>query len=379
MTIGIDIRMLASNQKSGIEEYVENLLAHMLPANPQIRFKLFYSSFRKPLPQYDWVKLKNVTLYNYKIPNNILFIAGRLFGWPKIDRMIDGVDIFFSPHFFLAPLSKNCRRVTTIHDLSFDIFPEYFSFRQKLWHKFEMTPAKQARLSDKIIAVSESTKEDLSRYYDIDPAKVEIVYSGISTDLTRPTTDELDNFRRKNNLPEQFMLFLGKLEPRKNVSALVRAFDILKKDSAYDNMHLIIAGSKGWLCDELNEVIRLSPFASDIIVVGHVKDADRKYYYSLASVFVYPSFFEGFGFPPLEAMACSTPVITSNRSSLGEVVGNFGICINPDNIAEISHWTGELIDNKELRIRMVEGGLRHSRTFCWSATARKTLDIIINA
>lgn len=379
MTIGIDIRMLASRQKSGIEEYLENLLAHMLPLDPAIHYKLFYSSFRKPLTQYDWLKLANVTLYDFKIPNNLLFITGRLFNWPKIDKLLDGVEVFFSPHFFLAPLSKNCRRVTTIHDLSFEIFSEYFSLRRKLWHKLEMIPAEQARHSDKIIAVSESTKEDLANRYDIDPARVTVVYSGISRDIIRPSINELETFRNSRQLPEEFILYLGKLEPRKNVLMIVRAFNLLKADAAYRNLNLVIAGARGWLCKELDDEINRSLFANQIIITGQVDDADRKFYYSLASVFVYPSFFEGFGFPPLEAMACGTPVITSDRSSLGEVVGESGVIIEPNNITGISSWLKRLLNDQVLRKQLIEDSSRRLNSYSWTKTARETLDLIINA
>ncbi len=379
MIIGIDIRMLASRQKSGIEEYLENLLVHMLPLDPAIHYKLFYSSFRRPLIRYDWLKLANVTLYDFKIPNNLLFIASRLFNRPNIDKLLGGVDVFFSPHFFLAPLSKNCRRVTTIHDLSFEIFSEYFSLRQKLWHKLEMTPAKQARHSDKIIAVSESTKEDLANRYDIDPARVRVIYSGISRDIIRPSINELETFRSSRQLPEEFILYLGKLEPRKNVLMIVRAFNLLKADAVYRNLNLIIAGARGWLCGELDDEINRSLFANQIIITGQVSDADRKFYYSLASVFVYPSFFEGFGFPPLEAMACGTPVITSDRSSLGEVVGESGVIVEPNNIIGISNWLKRLLSDQVLREQLIEGGLRRLNNYNWTKTANETLNLIINA
>src|SRR3989339_1897664 len=282
MTIGIDNRMLANKRKSGIEEYTENLLSHMLFIDTSIKFKLFYSSFRDHIGDYSWLNLPNVDLVDYKIPNNLLFGSARVFNWPFMDELMDGADVFFSPHFFLAPLSKECRRVTTIHDLSFNLFPNFFSSRHRFWHRFEMTPARQARYSDKIIAVSESTKQDLTRYYDIDPAKVQVIYSGVSEKITRQTDRDLEIFRLSKKLPERFILFLGKLEPRKNVSAIIRAFNRIKLDKSFHDLHLVIAGARGWLCDELDDVARQSPFTNQIIFADQINDYDRSFYYGLA-------------------------------------------------------------------------------------------------
>ncbi|KKR23873.1 MAG: Glycosyl transferase group 1 [Candidatus Yanofskybacteria bacterium GW2011_GWD2_39_48] len=379
MTIGVDIRLLASKYKSGIEEYLENLLSNMIPLDPKIEYKLFYNSFRKPLPEYNWLKLSNVTVFDLRIPNNLLFLSGRLFNRPYIDKLLGGVDVFFSPHFFIAPLSKKCRRVTAIHDLSFSLFPNFFSSRHRFWHKFEMTPARQARYSDKIIAVSESTKQDLTRYYDIDPAKVQVIYSGVSEKITRQTDRDLEIFRLSKKLPERFILFLGKLEPRKNVSAIIRAFNRIKLDKSFHDLHLVIAGARGWLCDELDDVARQSPFTNQIIFADQINDYDRSFYYGLASVFIYPSFFEGFGFPPVESMACGTAVITSNRSSLGEVVSDAGIIIEPNNIMETAFWLKKLLSDQGLRDRFIKKGYGQAASFNWSETAKKTLDLIINA
>jgi len=379
MIIGIDIRLLASKYKSGIEEYLENLLLNMIPLDPKIEYKLFYNSFRTPLPNYDWLKLPNVTVFDYRIPNNLLFLCGRLSNRPYIDKLLGGVDVFFSPHFFLAPLSKECRRVTTIHDLSFNLFPNFFSSRHRFWHRFEMTPARQARYSDKIIAVSESTKQDLARYYDIDPTKIRVIYSGVSEKITRQTDKDLEVFRLSNKLPKRFILFLGKLEPRKNVSAIIRAFNLIKLDKSFHDLHLVIAGARGWLCNELDDVARQSPFTKQIIFTSQVNDYDRSFYYGLASVFIYPSFFEGFGFPPAESMTCGTVVITSNRSSLGEVMGDAGIIVEPNNIIEITFWLRRLLSDQELRNQFIKKGYKQVTSFNWLETAKRTLDLIINA
>lgn len=379
MIIGIDIRVLGSEIKSGIEEYTENLLAHLLPLDKSIKFKLFYSSFRRDIKQYDWMSLKNVGLYKFKIPNRLLFLSSGLFNSPKIDKLMGGVDVFFSPHFFLTSLSSACKRVTTFHDLSYIHYPELFLLRQRIWHNFEMNPSWQSRFSDKIISVSQSTKNDLVKFYGIDPAKIEVIYSGISQDMRRPSEEELSKFRAKHNLPDKFILFLGKLEPRKNIAGLIRAFDVIKSKRSFPDLKLVIVGSKGWLYDDIFKEIGNHGYRDDIVLKSFIPDNERKFYYSLAQVFVYPSLFEGFGFPPLEAMACGTPVIVSNGSSLPEIVGNAGLLMKPNNIDEIADLVSLILTDVKLKDRMVSIGHARSSFFNWDKTAQKTLNCLLNS
>src|SRR3989344_266690 len=194
MTIGIDIRVLGSGVKSGIEEYTENLLAHLIPANKDVKFKLFHSSFRNNLKKYGWMKLPNVEVFSFRLPNKLLFSLAWLIDRPYIDKMIGGAYLFFSPHFLLAPLSRDCKRVTTVHDLSFILFGEFFSWRRNLWHKFQIKNLLRPNLSDRIIAVSESTKKDLVEKHNFSSDKIKIIYSGISESVFRPTERELELF-----------------------------------------------------------------------------------------------------------------------------------------------------------------------------------------
>ncbi len=376
MIIGIDIRVLGSEVRSGIEEYTENLLTHLLPLDKSIKFKLFFSSFKGEIKKYDWLSLKNVELYKFKIPNRFLFLSSGLVNSPKIDKLMGGVDIFFSPHFFLTSLSSACKRITTFHDLSYIHYPELFLLRQRVWHNFEMNPSWQSRFSDKIISVSESTKNDLVKIYGIDPAKIEVIYSGISQDMKRPPLDELNKFKIKHNLPDKFILFLGKLEPRKNIPGLMRAFKIIKDKISLPDLKLVIIGSRGWLYDDIFKEIQNSPHKGDILLKSFIPDQERKFYYSLAQVFVYPSLFEGFGFPPLEAMACGTPVIVSNSSSLPEIVGNAGLLTKPNNIDEIADLIGLILTDRKLKDQIVSLGYDRSTFFNWDKTAEKTLVVL---
>lgn len=377
MIIGIDIRVLGSKVKSGVEEYTENLLRHLLPLDKSIKYKLFFSSFKGELPEYEWLSLTNVQLLKRRIPNRVLFLGSALADRPKIDNLIGGADVFFSPHLFLTSLSSSCRRVTTFHDLSYIHYPEFFSRRKNIWHNFEMNPFWQSRFSDKIIAVSGSTAHDLIKIYGVDPAKVEVIHSGISSDMERPTEGELLNFRSQNNLPKKYILSLGKLEPRKNITGVIEAFNIIKSEKGYGDLKLVLVGAKGWLYKDIFEEIKSSRYSDDIIWKDHIADKERKFYYSLAEVFVYPSFFEGFGFPPLEAMACGTPVVVSNSSSLPEIVGNAGLLVQPHNVKEIASSIMTILNDRELKESLIGLGRAKVHSFSWEKTAEKTLNCLL--
>lgn len=379
MIVGIDIRVLGSGTKSGVEEYTENLLAHLFLLDKNIKFKLFYSSFRNNLKKYEWMNFPNVEVFSLRFPNKLLFVSSRIFNRPCIDKLIGGADVFFSPHFLWASLSPECKRVTTFHDLSYVRFKEFFSWRRNIWHKFQIQSSLRANLKDKIIAVSQSTKKDLIEKYDTPLNGIRVIYSGISDSISRPPEDKLNLFKTENNLPDNFILFLGKLEPRKNITGLIKAFNLLKSQNNFENLSLIIVGSPGWLYKNIYREAEFSPYRNNIIFKNYIKDEDRKFYYSLASVFVYPSFFEGFGFPPLEAMACGTPVIASFNSSLSEVVGEGGLLVDPYNVVDISMAVKNIITDPVLRELLIKKGIEKTRCFNWNKCAIETLDVIKNA
>ena len=377
MRVGIDIRVLGSLHKSGVEEYTENLLAHMLPENPDIKFKLFYSGKPELLKEYAWIGLDNVEIIKSRFSNRAVFASSWLFNYPKLDDLVGGVEVFFSPHFLIAPLNPYCRRVMTFHDLSYLRFKEFFSLRRDLWHRFQIKSFGKKNLPDKIIAVSESTTNDLTGKYGIEPWRITKVYSGISDTMARPSQERLDEFRKRNGLPGEFILFLGKLEPRKNIPNLIKAFNLIKEQGDFRNLHLVIVGAKGWLFKDIFEEAEASAHKSKIIFKDYIKDEDKKFYYSLASVFVYTSFFEGFGFPPLEAMACGTPVVVSNNSSLPEVVGDAGILVDPYNAVDISNGVRAVVEDPGLRNALIKRGYERVKIFDWKKCAEQTLKVIL--
>jgi glycosyltransferase involved in cell wall biosynthesis len=285
------------------------------------------------------------------------------------------------------------------YDLSFLRFPKFFSFSKRIWHQF-MLPKRQAQKAGIIVAISESTKQDLVSFYKIDPNKIKVIYPGIDNKF-RVISDKtkLIEIKDKYRLSDDFILYFGTIEPRKNILGLIKAFEEIKKekfgkildvnwqgfegvvrgqkDKIFDfsKLKLVIAGTKGWLCKEVFEQVKNSNLKDDIIFTGFVSEEDKVYLYNLAKVFVYPSFFEGFGLPPLEAMACGVPTVASNKSSLPEVVGNAAIMINPQNLNEISWAKKEILENQELSDYLIRTGLKRAKQFDWDNTAKEILKL----
>jgi glycosyltransferase involved in cell wall biosynthesis len=182
----------------------------------------------------------------------------------------------------------------------------------------------------------------------------------------------------KYNLPGKFILYFGTIEPRKNLVGLIKAYETLRDEYKVNDYKLVIAGSRGWLDKEIYAVAKKSPYTRDIIFTGFVESSDKIYLYNLASLFVYPSFFEGFGFPPLEAMSSGVPVVCSNTSSFPEVAGEAALMIDPYNFSEIAWAMKEVLGDKNLRENLIQKGLAHAKKFSWDKCARETLEFLIS-
>jgi len=377
MNIGIDIRVLARGTRTGVEEYTINLLSELLPLEPKINFKLFYNAYQKVQLNYPWLSLNNVQLKDFRIPNRLFFMAARYANQPRVDKLLGGFDLYFNTHFFTAPLSVGFRKVITFHDLSFERYPYFFSRRKRLWQRFLMAAQQEAKKADKIIAVSQSTKDDLINLYGLEPGKIKVIYSGVGKQfrpLKQGSEASIRILASKYNLPDKFVLYFGTIEPRKNLIGLIKAFELLR---AKLDLKLVIAGAKGWLEQDVFRVARESKYRSDIFFTGFVEEIDKPALYNSAELFVYPSFFEGFGFPPLEAMACGLPTIVSHTSSLPEVVGQGALMIDPYNIDELA-WAMEMaLTDNDLREHLIKKGIEQAKKFSWPRCARETLKVLI--
>jgi len=378
MRIAIDIRALGAGRRTGVEEYEIALLNALFEIDKENEYILFnnrFSQINNDFKQFE--KNSNVRIINLKIPNKIFNSALTFAYYPKIDKLCKNPDVFFSPAWNFCRVSKTSKHILTVHDLSFEVSPDFFSFKKRLWHK--IIGAKRQTLEvDKIIAVSESTKEDLINIYNINPQKIEVIYLGVNNKFFKTCSyHEKLEIRKKYHLPENFILFIGTIEPRKGIFNLIKSFEEFKKQDA-GNMHLVISGVHGWSYREILKAAKNSSFKKYIKISGFIEDADKPAIIQSSKAFVYPSLYEGFGFPPLEAMACKIPTIISNNPSLPEISGNGALMIDPWNIREFAWAMEQIINNYDLREKIIKNGIKCAEKYKWEETAKQTLKVILN-
>ncbi|MEI8096598.1 MAG: glycosyltransferase family 1 protein [Candidatus Moraniibacteriota bacterium] len=379
MRIGIDIRCLAEGKRTGVEEYTIALLSGLFEKAPENEYILFFNAWRKTIPDLSFAtKYPNVTLKTFRFPNKLLNLALWYLKYPKLDKLVGGTDIFFLPNLNFSAVSKKTKLVVTAHDLSFEIFPETFSLKRRIWHFF--IHFKNLVLSaDKVIAVSQSTKNDLIDYYDVPEKKITVIQSGIGKQFHVMNRNDtaLVSVQEKYHLPYKFILSLATLEPRKNIPAIISVFDALMalNNPVLNKYSLVIAGTRGWKCEETFEAIAQSPYKEKIILTGFIADEDKSALYNLASIFVYPSLYEGFGFPPLEAMACGVPVIVSHSASLPEIVGDGGMLIDPYQPDEIFQALKQILLDTELTETLHKKSEKRAEHFSWDKTVNETINL----
>jgi glycosyltransferase involved in cell wall biosynthesis len=272
---------------------------------------------------------------------------------------------------FAGPLLTPCPFVVTIYDLSFYRYPEAF----RPWNRWYLgiLTARSARRARRVITISESTKRDVVQLLGVPPDRVDVAYCGVDKVFRPLPAAETAHFRNERALPDRFILFLGTLEPRKNVQRLIRAYGQWRQ-AAPDIPRLVVAGGKGWYYDQIFAEVEHLGLTGDVIFPGYVIPQELPWWYNAADLFVYPSRFEGFGLPVLEAMACGTPVVTTNVASLPEVAGDAALLVSPDDEAQLVEAMRRALSEVSVRQEMVTKGLAHAADFTWTRTARQTLE-----
>lgn len=271
---------------------------------------------------------------------------------------------------FDAPRVKPCPVVLTLHDLIGMLFPQNLPPIGR-WYWSKWLPA-SARSADQIVVDSEATRRDVMTMLHIDAQRIHVVPLGVDERFSPSSAETVDAVRHKFHLPQRFILYLGTLEPRKGIDTLIDAVAALPAESA---LPLVLAGKKGWYWDRIQGRIHANGLKDRVRLLGYVSDEELPALYSAASVFAFPSRYEGFGLPVLEAMACGTPVITTNVSSLPEVVGDAAILIPPDQPGVLTQALHDALSNTQVAQTLREAGLARARLFTWERAARETIAV----
>lgn len=360
----VDLRSLHTSEFSGVESYTVHVLEQLLETDRETVYQLFYNGFTKK--QFDYFHFINAEYIQTRIPNRILNLALKFLNYPKFESLIKSQGTIFMPNWNTLSVLSTTKVVLTIHDLSPLYMPEFYDIKSRLWHRFLNIP-KLVDRADKIIAVSEFTKLSLIEKLHVPAEKITVAPLGVDHENYKPdlSVNKLRDIRNSYDLPGDFVLFLGTIEPRKNILRLIEAFEQVKQP-----MHLVIAGKFGWKYRTILKKIENSPKRRFIKLLGYVPETDKPYIIKLARVFAWPSLYEGFGLPVLEAMAIGTPVVTSSVSSLPEVTKDAALLVNPYNTEDIATAIETLQTETAVRENYINKGLHRSKEFSWEKCAK---------
>jgi len=367
MHIGIDATALPP-QPGGAGNYIIQLIRSLASLETDSHFTVFafqsgYDLIDVPAsPQLDWL------LFPDKSP------ASRLL-WEQmtLPRLVRdaNVALLHSLH-YTRPLSLPCASVVTFHDMTFFLYPHLHTRSKRIF--FPTAIRLSARLADALIAVSENTKKDTVRLLGVPGDKITAIPHGVGEEF-RPITDAalLESIRRKYKLPQDFILNVGFVEPRKNLTLLMKSYQQLHSQGI--SLPLVIVGGLGWMYEDVFRQAESLGIKEQVYFTGYVPDHDLPIIYNLARVFVYPSIYEGFGLPPLEAMACGTPLITTAVSSMPEHVGDAGILIPPQDEKALTNALQKLINDSTLQEELSSKGPERASQFTWKRTAQETIKV----
>jgi len=371
MRIAIDYTA-AIRQGAGIGTYARNLVAAMLAQDSNNQYKLLSSGH--PTTEHPFPRAENVRGQSIFIPDRYLNILWYRWRAPLPATLFSGpVDIYHGPDFVLPPLGKKVRKVVTIHDLAFLEHPEYAVPSLAAYLKKVVPEAVTA--ANVVAAVSTEVQRTLIEHLQVPPEKLTVIPNGVGPHFRRITDPLILNAaRHKFGLKHPLLLAVGTMEPRKNHLGLIKAFHMARQQKQGPAM-LAIVGGPGWLYDETRKLVSDLQMEHKVRFLGRVSDLELITLYSIADSFAFPSFFEGFGIPPIEAMACGTPVITSKTSSLPEVVGDAALLVDPSDIADIAQAIVRLTQDADLCATLQQKGYQRAKEFTWEKSAYKMLNL----
>ena len=363
MHIAIDAHAVGTHL-AGNETYIANLIEALAEIDTANRYTLFVT--RREAVERFHNRWPNFTVRR-TLPHTPLLRIPVTLSAELRRRPVDLLHVQYT-----APPLAPCAVVPTIHDLAFEHLPE--TFKRRSWMQLRLTVRRTARLASHIITVSEFSRRDLIETYRIEPERITVTPEAAPKHFAPASGDEIERVRARYKIYGDYILAVGSIQPRKNLSRLLAAYSGLIRARPEAKLpQLVLVGKRAWLYSETLRTVGELGLKSSVIFTGYVPEEDLSPLYSGALCFVYPSIFEGFGLPPVEAMRCGAPVIAGNRTSLPEVVGQAGLLVDPFDIKAIEEAMTRLVDDAALRRELRERGLAQASRFDWHETARLTL------
>lgn len=377
MKISIDAQLFLKGEKTGIGWFAHNVLSNLkISPDKQYQLNCFTLGYKKKKQLIvDEYKLYGYTINKVKWFHDVIY---RMI-WNFIPipySMFFGkqsqVTLFFN---YIIPPGVSGKKITVVHDMAYKAYPE--TVRVKTRRFLELSLAETCKRADKIITVSEFSKLEIMKYLEVEASKIEVIPLGVDINYYHNNYSELDikKTKEKYHINSEYFLYLGTIEPRKNIERLIKAYGSLYNQKK-DIPKLILAGKKGWLYEEIFNTLEDLQLQDMVKFLGYVEIQDAPKLIAGSFAFVFPSLYEGFGLPPLEAMACGTPVITSNAASLPEVVGKAGLLVDPLNANSIKEAMLKVIIEPDLRNKLSEVGIQQAQMFSWEKTTRRIEQII---
>lgn len=368
MIIGIDASRANRESKTGTEWYSYNLILELSKIDSQNRYFLYTPNKLKDdlanLPENFQEKVLNW-------PPRYLWTMIRL----SFEMLVSPPDLLFVPAHIIPQIAPK-KTVTTIMDVGFLRYPELYTSIELKYHRFGLSQA--IKKAVKIITISEFTKKEMVKHCSIDPNRIVVIPLGFSKQIFHPidSEEQISRVIKKYNIPLNipYLIYIGRLEKKKNTSGLIKAFNILKKQGFPHK--LVLVGKPGFGFEKIKELIKRFHLEDEVITTGWVLEKDLPFLLSGASLFVFPSFYEGFGIPLLEAMACATPIVASKAASIPEVVGEAGLLFDPYQTEEMAEVIKKVISNNNLRDTLVQKGFNRVKEFSWRKCAEKTLEVL---
>lgn len=381
MRIGIDARSLTEPYPSGITVYAYHVIKHLVAVAPQHQFVLFSSGTsgkHAPLIQ-QLFHAPHVTHVHLPWPNKVFHGLGAFGLAPLIDTTLGAVDVLFAPNIHVMPVSKTVPLVVTVHDMSYALHKNFLSYRRKIWHAM-VRPARLLRRANKVITVSHATRHDVVREYHLAPEAVIAIHSAVPEPLpellSRPETSSSTEL----NVPDRYAVVVSTIEPRKNILGVIQAFQLYRKHVSHNqagrDMQLVVVGARGWKSSAVLGAMQADP---TIHYIGYASSEQKQAIIRGARYLIYPSMYEGFGFPPLEALAQNVPVLTSRVGALPEVLGEAALYIDPYSIQDMATAMHALDTDEELRSELLNNRLSVLNRYSWDATAQQTLKVLQEA